>query len=71
MSRLPEIRTSLASHDVNHPDFPPIPIPIVIEDYVWIARRAMILQSHIHRGAVVAAYAVVNNDVGELEIVGG
>jgi acetyltransferase-like isoleucine patch superfamily enzyme len=59
------------AHDVNHPDFPPIPIPIVIEDYVWIASRAMILQTHIHRGAVVAAHAVVNQDVGELEIVGG
>jgi acetyltransferase-like isoleucine patch superfamily enzyme len=59
------------THDVNHPDFPPVPIPIVIEDYVWIASRAMILQTHIHRGAVVAAHAVVNCDVGELEIVGG
>jgi len=59
------------SHDVNHPDFVPIPIPIVVEDYVWIASRAMILQTHIHRGAVVAAHAVVNTDVGELEIVGG
>jgi len=38
------------THDVNHPDFPPILIPIVIEDYVWIASRAMILQTHIHRG---------------------
>jgi acetyltransferase-like isoleucine patch superfamily enzyme len=59
------------THDVNHPDFPPILIPIVIEDYVWIASRAMILQTHIHRGAVVAAHAVVNRDIGELEIVGG
>ena len=59
------------AHDVNHPDFLPVPIPIVIEDYVWIASRAMILASHIRRGAVVAAHAVVNRDVGELEIVGG
>jgi acetyltransferase-like isoleucine patch superfamily enzyme len=43
----------------------------VIEDYVWIASRAMILPSHIHRGAVVGAHAVVNKDVGELEMVGG
>lgn len=59
------------THDVNHPDFPPVPVPIVIEDYVWIASRAMILQAHIHRGAIVAAHAVVNRDVEELEIVGG
>ena len=58
-------------HDVNHPDFLPIPVPIVIEDYVWIASRAMILQTHIHRGAVVGAHAVVNRDVAELDIVGG
>ena len=59
-------------HDVNHPDFlPTTHIPTVIEDYVWIASRAMILPSHIRRGAVVAAHAVVNKDVGELEMVGG
>lgn len=58
-------------HDVNHPDFLPIPIPTVICDYVWIASRAMILPSLIGRGAVVAAHAVVSKDVGELEIVGG
>jgi len=58
-------------HDVNHPDFLPVPIPTVVQDYVWIASRAMILPSLIHRGAVVAAQALVNKDVGELEIVGG
>ena len=26
-------------HDFNDPDFLPIPIPTVIEDYVWIASR--------------------------------
>ena len=56
---------------INHPDFLPVPIPTVIEDYVWIASRAMILPSLIHRGAVVAAQALVNKDIGELEIVGG
>jgi acetyltransferase-like isoleucine patch superfamily enzyme len=60
-----------AAHDVNHPDFLPVAIPVVIEDYVWIASRATILPSHIRRGAVVAAAALVNRDVGELEIVGG
>jgi acetyltransferase-like isoleucine patch superfamily enzyme len=58
-------------HDINHPDFLPVPIPTVIEDYVWIASRAMVLPSHIHRGAVVAAHALVIRDVGELEVVGG
>jgi acetyltransferase-like isoleucine patch superfamily enzyme len=59
-------------HDVNHPDFLPLMhIPIVIEDYVWIASRAMILPSHIRRGAVVGGHALVTKNVGELEIVGG
>jgi acetyltransferase-like isoleucine patch superfamily enzyme len=58
-------------HDINHPDFLPVPIPTVIEDYVWIASRAMVLPSHIRRGAVVAAMSVVNKDVDELVVVGG
>ena len=58
-------------HDINHPDFLPVPIPTVVQDYVWIASRAMVLPSLIHRGAVVAAHAVVNKDVEELAIVGG
>jgi acetyltransferase-like isoleucine patch superfamily enzyme len=60
-----------ASHDMDHPDFPPIIGPTVVEDYAWIASRAMILPSLIGRGAVVAAQALVVNDVGELEVVGG
>ncbi|MGV0873016.1 acyltransferase [Mycolicibacterium sp. XJ879] len=60
-------------HDINHPDFLPVPVPTVIEDYVWIASRAMVLPSHIRRGAVVAAQALVNQykEIGELEVVGG
>jgi acetyltransferase-like isoleucine patch superfamily enzyme len=58
-------------HDINHPDFLIVPIPTVIEDYAWIASRAMILPAHIKRGAVVAAQAVVLGDVGECEVVGG
>ncbi len=58
-------------HDVNHPDFLPVPIPTVICDYVWIASRAMVLPSLIGRGAVVAAQALVTKDVDELNIVGG
>ena len=58
-------------HDINHPDFLPVPNPTVIEDYVWIASRAMTLPCHIGRGAVVAAQAVVIKDVGALEVVGG
>jgi acetyltransferase-like isoleucine patch superfamily enzyme len=58
-------------HDINHPDFPPVPIPTVIEDYVWIASRAMVLPAFIRRGAVVGAQSLVVKDVGECEVVGG
>lgn len=61
-------------HDFNHPDFPPAPNPpdpIVIDDYVWIGSRAMILPCLLGRGAVVAAHSVVNKEVPPLAIVGG
>jgi acetyltransferase-like isoleucine patch superfamily enzyme len=58
-------------HDLNHPDFLPVPDPTVVEDYVWIASRAMVLPSHIQRGAVVAAQALVSKDIDECAIVGG
>lgn len=45
---------------------------ITIGDYAWIGARAMILKDvHIGRGSVVAAGAVVTNDVPELTVVGG
>lgn len=58
-------------HDINHPDFLPVPIPTVVEDYVYIGNRAMTLPSLIHRGAVVAAHSLVIRDVGELDVVRG
>jgi maltose O-acetyltransferase len=45
---------------------------IVIDDYVWIGTRAMVLPGvKINRGAVVAAGAVVTKNVGEKEVVAG
>jgi acetyltransferase-like isoleucine patch superfamily enzyme len=61
-------------HDINHPQFVPAPNPpdpVVIDDYVWVASRAMILPSLLGRGAVVAAHTVVNKEVPPLAIVGG
>ena len=58
-------------HDINHPEFLALHGPTVIEDYVWIASRCMVLPCTIHRGAVVAAQSLVNTDVGELEVVDG
>ncbi|SEH91074.1 Acetyltransferase (isoleucine patch superfamily) [Mycolicibacterium rutilum] len=58
-------------HDINHPDFLPVPIPTVVEDHVWIGNRAMILPSLIHRGAVVSAHSLVIKDIAELDVVAG
>jgi len=59
-------------HDINHPDFLPVPgDPTVIEDYAWVASRAMLVSAHVHRGAVVAAHALVTREVDECAIVGG
>lgn len=61
-----------ASHDPEHPDFPMVGRPVVIEDHAWIATRAMIMPGvRIGRGAIVAAGAVVTRDVPAGTIVGG
>jgi acetyltransferase-like isoleucine patch superfamily enzyme len=67
-----DVQLLAGGHDFNHPDFPIVgPDPTVVEDYVWIASRSMVLPCHIKRGAVVAAHALVVKDVDELTVVGG
>jgi acetyltransferase-like isoleucine patch superfamily enzyme len=59
-------------HDINDDNFAPKFAPIIIEDYVFIGPRAIILPGvTIKKGAVVAAGAVVTKDVDEFKIVGG
>ena len=59
-------------HDVQSPTFEAVGGHVVIEDYVWIASRALILPGvKIGKGAVVAAGAVVTKDVLPYTIVGG
>lgn len=61
-----------SEHDVNDPNFRAICAPVVIEDYVFIGPRAIILPGvTIKKGAVVGAGAVVTKDVEEYAIVGG
>lgn len=57
--------------DIDRPGLREVPVPTVVEDYAWIASRAMILPSHIKRGAVVAGQATVMRDIEECEVVGG
>lgn len=59
-------------HDINSEDFKPVFAPVVIEDYVFIGPRAIILPGvAIRKGAVVGAGAVVTSDVQHYKIVGG
>lgn len=59
-------------HDPQSPDFATTGGPVVIEDYVWVSCRAVILPGvRIGKGAVVAAGAVVTKDVPPYAIVGG
>lgn len=67
-----EVMIYNAEHDVHSSDFRPIHGPVVIEDYVFIGPRSIILPGvRIKRGAIVGAGAVVTKDVAENVIVGG
>ncbi|MEH1929783.1 DapH/DapD/GlmU-related protein [Nostoc sp.] len=57
------------NHELHTPNFEGKLLPIKIEDYAWIAIKAVILQSvTIGRGAVVGAGAVVRENVPPLGI---
>lgn len=61
-----------SEHNVNSEDFEPVSAAVIIESYVFIGPRAIILPGvTLKKGAVVAAGAIVTKDVEELEIVGG
>lgn len=61
-----------SQHDIESDDFLAIKAPVEIEDYVFIGPRVIILPGvKIGRGAVVAAGAVVSNEVAPFKIVGG
>lgn len=61
-----------AQHDINDENFKAVTAPVVIEDYVFIGPRVVILPGvTIKKGAVVGAGAVVTKDVEEFKIVGG
>lgn len=59
-------------HDIHSEDFAPVFESVVIEDYVFIGPRAIILPGvTIGKGAIVGAGAVVTRDVEPFTIVGG
>jgi acetyltransferase-like isoleucine patch superfamily enzyme len=67
-----EVCILTADHDVNSPDFAGRERPVVIEDYVFVGTRALILPGvTLGRGAVVAAGAVVTRSVAPYDVVAG
>ncbi|HEX7017648.1 MAG TPA: acyltransferase [Patescibacteria group bacterium] len=67
-----EVMIWTSQHDLKSPTWQAIEEKVVIEDYVFIGPRAIILPGvTIGRGAIIAAGAVVTKDVPPLAIMGG
>ena len=67
-----EVMIYTSEHDINDVHFKAHVSPVVINDYVFIGPRAIILPGvTIGRGAIVGAGAVVTKDVADFAIVGG
>ena len=59
-------------HDLYERAVVPDPLPIVIEDDVWIGAKASVFPGvRIGRGAVIAAHALVQRDVEAFTVVSG
>lgn len=68
----PECTLITGSHDVNSRSFDYISADIILNNYVWLGTRSMILPGvEIGEGAVVCAGAVVTKNVEPYKIVGG
>ncbi len=67
-----EIMVYTLQHDIDSETFAAKGGPVVIEDYVYLGPRVIILPNvRIGKGAVVAAGAVVTQDVPAFAVVGG
>ena len=60
------------SHDLAAEEFWSVSAPVVIEDYVWVASRALVAHgARLGRGCVVTANTVVAKEVAPYKIIGG
>lgn len=67
-----EVMFWTSQHDISDPSFKAIEEKVVIGDYVFIGPRAIILPGvNIGNGAIIAAGAIVTNDVEPFSIVAG
>ena len=67
-----EVMIYTMQHDIDSPGFEPTGGPVSIGDYVYIGPRAIILPNvRLGRGAVIAAGAVVTQDVPDYAVMAG
>ena len=67
-----DVKFYTLQHDHNSSDFKAVGAQVIVEDFVWVSVRAIILPGvTIGKGAVVAAGAVVTEDVEPYTVVGG
>ena len=67
-----EVMIWTSQHDINDPKFKPIEKKVVIDDYVFIGPRSIILPGvKVKTGAIVAAGSIVTKDVEAFSIVAG
>jgi acetyltransferase-like isoleucine patch superfamily enzyme len=68
----PEVYILSLTHDAQSRDFRAEGKEVVIEDYVWIGSRAMIMPGvRLGKGCIVGAGSVVTKDVPPYDIVAG
>ncbi|MBN2105282.1 acyltransferase [bacterium] len=67
-----EVSIWTVQHKVNCPDFSSEKGKVIVNDYVWLSTRCIILPgAEIGRGGIVAAGAVVTKNIPPNVIVGG
>jgi acetyltransferase-like isoleucine patch superfamily enzyme len=67
-----EVAIYTLQHDIDDPMFVHKGAPVVIEDYAYVGPRVIILPGvRVGEGAVIAAGAVVTEDVAAYTLVGG
>jgi len=67
-----DVQIFTLQHDYRDPHFKTIGGPVEIHDYAWLSARSMVLPGvKIGKGAIVAAGAVVTQDVQPYTVVAG
>jgi len=67
-----EVMIYNSQHNIDASDFHAIEKEVIIEDYVFIGPRAIIMPGvHVGKGAVIGAGAIVTKDVTTMSVVGG